>query len=705
LTFAISNDFLLAYSEVPRGQQKKVREFIERFQQRPDAPGLNYEAIESARDKRLFSARIDQAYRAVIFHPSGTDVYVLAWVANHDDAYHWAASKTFQVNPATGALQIVNGHTAQQADAPKVPTAASESALFRNVKDKHLVRLGVPESLLPLVRTFETDGDLERAESELPQEAYEGLFLLASGYSVDDVFREMEKPEEAPKPVDTSDYVAALKQEDSQRRFFVPDDSNDLSEVLNAPLEQWRIFLHPKQRKLVQMNANGPVRVLGGAGTGKTVAAMHRAKHLAEKIFPLKDDRILLTTFTKNLATDIADNLRKLCPPEIYARIEVVNLDHWVQNFLLAQGYRHRIVYGTDENDCWQNALQTAPELGLTEGFYRAEWEDVIQAQNITSVEQYIKAARLGRGTRLSRLQKKQVWGLFQEYRTQMNEKGSKEFIDLIRDARSLIETKQLKLPYRAVVVDEAQDMSAEAFRLVRALVPAGANDLFIVGDAHQRIYRYRVTLGKCGIDIRGRGKTLKLNYRTTEQIRRCAVALLEGHQIDDLDGGIDSQKGYHSSRNGPAPVIKGFARFAEEAAFIESEIRALQESGATLNSICLVGRTHYVLEQYETWLRERGYDVYEIKRSASDRRDKVGVRTATMHRVKGLEFEHVFVVSANEGILPLDQAVAGSEDAVAERNAELVERSLLYVALTRAKKTAMVTGWGTLSRLVRTEI
>ena len=701
MTFAISNDFLQAYSDVPRGQQKKVREFIERFQQRPDAPGLNYEAIESARDKRLYSARIDQAYRAVIFHPPASDVYVLAWVANHDDAYDWASSKTFQVNPATGALQILNAQHADQADAPAASAAAPDSGLFRHVKDKHLLRLGVPESLLPLVRSFDTDGDLERAESELPQEAYEALFLLASGYSVDEVFREVEKPEETPVPVDIGDFATALKQEDSQRRFFVPDDANELSEVLNAPLEQWRIFLHPKQRKLVQMNANGPVRVLGGAGTGKTVAAMHRARYLAEKIFPLKEDRILLTTFTRNLATDIADNLRKLCTPEIYARIEVVNLDHWVENFLRAQGYRHKVIFNGEDNDCWQNALQTAPDLGLPQGFYRAEWEDVIQAQNITSAEQYMKAARLGRGTRLSREQKKQAWAVFQEYRTQLNEKGSKEFVDLIRDARSLIETKQLKMPYRSIVVDEAQDMSAEAFRLLRVLVPPGPNDLFIVGDAHQRIYRYRVTLGKCGIDIRGRGKTLKLNYRTTEQIRRFAVALLEGRDIDDLDGGRDTQKGYHSSRNGPAPVAKLFSTFVEEAAYIESQIRALQEAGESLNSICVVGRTHNVLELYDGYLRDRGYDVYEIRRTAPDRREKPGVRLATMHRVKGLEFDHVFVVSANKGILPLEQAMAGTEDAVAERNADLIERSLLYVALTRAKKTATVTGWGTLSPLI----
>ena len=697
LTVALSLDFLQAYAGIPREQQKKVREFTERFQQNPNLPGFNYEAVESARDKQLFSVRINQGYRAIVFHPSGTEVYMLAWVDRHDDAYAWAASKSFQVNPLTGALQVLN---AKAVEAHVSEAAApAHGALFREVKDKHLLQLGVPAELLALVRSFETDGDLERAEKELPQEAYEALFLLASGYSVDAVFREMEKPEQEPAPVDTADFATALKQEDSQRRFFVPDDSKEFNEVLNQPLDQWRVFLHPKQRKLVTMWANGPVRVLGGAGTGKTVAAMHRANYLAERVFFAKDDRILFTTFTRNLATDIAENLRKLCDPAVYSRIEVVNLDQWVDNFLRTQGYRHKTVFGEEDNEYWQNALQFRPDgLGLAEGFYRTEWEEVVQAQDITSAEQYMKAPRLGRGTRLTREQKKRVWAVFQEYRAQLNEHGRKEFVDLIRDARSLIEKKQLKLPYRSVVVDEAQDMSAEAFRLIRAMVPRGPNDLFIAGDAHQRIYRNRATLGKCGIDIRGRGKTLRLNYRTTGAIRRFAVNLLEGRAIDDLDDGKDSQNGYMSVRAGIPPTVKQFGSFGEEAAFVKGRIDELVASGASESSICLVARTHQVLEIYGAYLRDHGISVYEIKRSAAEQREKPGVRIATMHRVKGLEFDHMFIVSVNKGIVPLEQAMESGEDAVARRNTETVERSLLYVALTRSKETATITSYGVAS-------
>ncbi|MCC6364956.1 MAG: DEAD/DEAH box helicase [Bryobacterales bacterium] len=697
MTVALSNDFLLAYSSVQKSHQKKVREFIELFRERPDSPGIHYEPIESAKGKGLYSVRVDQAYRAVVFHPAST-VYVLTWVDHHDAAYDWAASKTFQINPLTGALQVLNTEVVESAPVAAELRGPRVAGLFDDVKDKHLLRLGLPETLLPLVRDLRTDADLEKAEKQIPQEAYEALFLLASGYSLDEVFQEVDKRDDE-VPVNTGDFVAALQNEDSRRRFYVVDEAKELTEILSAPLEQWRVFLHPKQRKLISMRASGPVRVLGGAGTGKTVVAMHRAQHLAEQVFTGKEDRILVTTFTKNLATDIFENLRKICAAEAMARVEVVNLDAWVSNFLRTQGYRHQVVFDDEGNECWRNALNLVPgELALPESFYRTEWEDVIQAQNITSVEQYVKAARLGRGTRLGRDAKKRIWPVFQEYRAQMNEQGKKEYIDLIRDARSLLETRKITLPYRSVVIDEAQDMSAEAFRLLRAIVPAGENDIFLVGDAHQRIYHHRVTLGQCGINIKGRGKKLKVNYRTTEETRRFAVALLEGRDIDDLDGGQDQQKGYMSLTHGEPPIVRRFRNFGEEAAFVKARIQELASHGASPEAICVVGRTRKVLEAYTAYLRGEGMETYEIRRDAAEQRDKPGVRIATMHRVKGLEFEHMLVVSANKGMVPLDQAIWDGEDAVAKRNAETAERALLYVALTRAKKSASITGFGEFS-------
>lgn len=702
MTIVLSSDFLLAFSNVQKSHQKQVREFIERFRERPDSPGLNYEVIQSAKGKDLYSVRINQAYRAIVFHPANSQVYVLSWVDHHDDAYRWAERKQFIVNPATGALQIFNAEPSEAAPAKPVP-AAAKMGLFSRVKDKHLLRLGVPEELIWVVRGINSDAELEAAEGRLPQEVYEALFMLASGFSLDEVFSEMEKPEEE-VPVDQMDFVTALQNEDSKRRFYVVDEAKDLAEVLNAPLDQWRIFLHPKQRKLVSMQANGPVRVLGGAGTGKTVVAMHRARYLAEEVFSKKDDRILFTTFTRNLATDIQENLRKLCSVDALSRIDVVNLDAWVANFLRGQGYRHQVVFDEDENDAWASALnQAPPNWGFTPNFYCSEWEQVIQAQNITDSDQYLRASRIGRGTKLNRDARKRVWPVFQEYRAQLNEQGKKEYIDLVRDARDLIQRKRLSLPFRAVIVDEAQDMSAEAIRLMRTIVPKGANDLFIVGDAHQRIYRHRVSLGQCGINIKGRGKKLKINYRTTDEIRRFAVCLLEGRDIDDLDGGQDQQKGYLSLTHGQAPAVHSFASFADEVAFLRRYIAELQGDGSPLESICLVTRTKRLLEGYISQLHEAGLATYEIRRNAAEQRDKPGIRLATMHRVKGLEFEHVIVAAANKGILPLETAVDEAEDAVARRNAETGERSLFYVALTRARQSATITGYGSMSPFLST--
>lgn len=697
MTFAISTDFLSAFSNVGKAQQRQVREFVERFRERPDNPGTNYEPIQSARDKNLYSVRINQAYRAIVCHPPGTDVYILAWVDHHDDAYRWAERKRFSIHPTTGALQVISVDSQEPAGASTQRTSES-AGLFAGVKDKYLLQLGVPPELLASVRQIETDLDLDLSRDQFPAEAFEALYMLACGYALEDVFREMEKPVEQPgaTAVDPKDFVKALENEDSKRRFLVPEDV-ELAEALNAPLDQWRVFLHPKQRKLVTSSANGPVRVLGGAGTGKTVAAMHRAAYLVSKVFPLKTDRILFTTFTRNLAADIQENLRKICKVEDLSRIDVVSLDAWVSTFLRAQGYKHKIVFDGEENQVWELALGQAPaDVALPPSFYRTEWEQVIQAQDISTAEAYMRAPRLGRGTKISRETRKRIWPVFQEYRAELNAQGKKEFIDLLRDARGLIEHKRIAASYRAVVVDESQDMSAEAWRLLRAIVPAGPNDMFMVGDAHQRIYGHRPSLGQCGINIRGRGKKLRVNYRTTEEIRRFAVQLLVGRPIDDLDGGKDDQKGYISLMHGSAPQVQHFESYAEEMRFLAEAVRKLEADGIAPESMCLVARTKRLVQAYADDLRAAGVAVYEVKRNTADQREKPGVRVATMHRVKGLEFDHLFVAAVNDGVLPLSAAIDDAEDEVGRRNSETAERSLLYVAITRARRSVNITSYGT---------
>ncbi len=695
---AISNDFLKSFSEIPKKQQAKVREFFEKFRTNPASPSINYEKIQMAKDDNIRSVRIDQDYRGIILRPSSGNVYMLLWVDHHDKAYSWAKNRIFSINAETGGLQVVNVEE-QIVQEKQLPIKDFDKPLFDDYSDTELQRLGVPEILLPIVRQLKQQEDLDSIEAKLPQEAYEALFFLSEGFSIEEIIKEMEK-DQTKVEVDTSDFVTALKNPDSKRRFHVVEGALELAEILNSPLELWRIFLHPSQRSIVEKEYNGPVRVLGGAGTGKTVVAMHRAKWLAEKVFKKENDRILFTTFTKNLAADIKENLRKLCSIDVMKKIDVVNIDAWVVQFLKKQGYNKAIVFPDNTREFWQNALNMASaDLEIDESFYLQEWSQVIQTQGISTMDEYMKASRVGRQKKLTRPMKQKIWPVFEEYRVQLNAKGLKEMMDAVRDARIILQNKGDILPYQSIVVDEAQDMGMETFKLIRQMIPEARgeskNDLFIVGDAHQRIYRHKVVLGRCGINIKGRSKKLKINYRTTEETRKWAVRLLEEKVIDDLDGGIDTQKGYKSLLHGDIPEIRTFDSFTEEVHFISDYLNELIKEGIEIRSVCLVTRTNELLKQYETALKENGIKTYLIKRSVADDRKAEGLRLATMHRVKGLEFDVIIITSVNDGVVPLQSSLFGDSSSDLAEETDNLERALLYVAATRAKKKVLLTCYG----------
>jgi superfamily I DNA/RNA helicase len=319
--------------------------------------------------------------------------------------------------------------------------------------------------------------------------------------------------------VDPSDLAAALTHPDSRRRFVTLRSNDELTSILGAPLEKWRVFLHPSQERLVTHPFHGPSRVLGGAGTGKTVVAMHRARHLASTACASPDDRILFTTYTANLAENVRENLATLCG-DLRGRIEVVHLHAWAVRFLKGQGIETEIASDEEIDRCWQVALVGGGATEFDLGFLRAEWDRVVQAHGIREMAEYLRVSRSGRGRTLTRPQRGRVWKLFEGYREALEARGKSDWPGLIQAARRYLEANRPKLPYRAVIVDEAQDFHAEAWRLIRALVPEGPDDLFLVGDAHQRIYGRRVVLAWCGISIQGRSSRLRINYRTTEQIR-----------------------------------------------------------------------------------------------------------------------------------------------------------------------------------------
>lgn len=690
---AISDDFLTAFAALPRQKQGKATEFFNKFRTNPNAPGINLEKIEGGKDGNIYSVRIDEAYRAIVFRCPDSSTFVLLWVDHHDEAYAWAKHKKCGINRTSGALQV---YEVENINAPE--ETPDKSYLFSKYSDAQLVRLGLPEEQILMVRRIETLESFHALKNKLPDEVYEGLEWLAHDFDYDEVIKLLYEDNQS--SVDANDFAAALQTDSSKKSFVVVDGEDELRRIMAEPLEKWRIFLHPTQRRIVYADVSGPMRVLGGAGTGKTVVAMHRARRLAE-ILP-QGKRILFTTYTKNLADDIRENLRKIATVEQMKKIEIINLDAWVSAFLREQGYAYKISYGDDLDRVWREAIASAGgSLDFTKNFYIDEWIKVVQVQEAYTKDKYLKATRVGRGLRLDRIKRAKVWAVFETYMGLMEDQKLRDAEYAMYECRIILEKQYAYGSYDHIIVDEGQDLSPSAYRLIRALAgKAHRNDIFIVGDAHQRIYRNKAVLSQCNIDVRGRARVLRINYRTTEEIRKYAFGLLKGIAFDDMDEAYDEGDNCQSLTHGDMPVKQCFKTPEAELEYIVKEIRALEASGVAHKDICLVARTHKLIDAYKAGLRQNQIDVFEIKANKVDDRSTDGVRIATMHRVKGLEFNYVFAAGVNNKALPNGVRSDFSDD-VSLEEFESGEKCLLYVALTRARVGAYVTCYGTMSKLI----
>lgn len=687
---AISSDFLTAFAALPRKEQGKVTEFVNKFRNNPLASGINYEKITHGVDKKIWSVRIDDAYRGIVAREEGSGVYLLLWVDHHDEAYDWARSRRCEVNPKTGVIQVFDVQTIKET------VSVKNEGLFDKLSDTDLIDLGLPKEQIELLRTISTSSEFYALSDILPQDAYENLSWIVEGFPLSEV-KELLEGDVTP----ATDMAEALSHPDNMKSFVVVEGEDELRRILAEPLEKWRVFLHPTQRKLVQKDYNGPARVLGTAGTGKTVVAMHRAKYLAGQC---KDkEKILFTTYTANLAGDIKENLRKICTVEELRKIEVIHLDGWVASFFREHGYGFEIVYEDKTKELWEDAMSLAgEELGFSYSFYEDEWNRVVVTNEAFTLPLYAQTSRTGRGIRLDRKKRIQVWKVMESYQRLMKERNVRDINMAMYECKTILRKVPNENLYKHVIVDEGQDFSSNAFRLLRALGgEEHPNDLFIVGDSHQRIYKNKAVLSKCDINIRGRSAYLKINYRTTEEIRKAAFAILDGISFDDLDDSTDIVDKCQSLMHGQMPTVKSFNDATEEFNYIFDEIKKLNDSGVSLNDICIVARTHKLLESYIADFTRNGIRSFEIKRSKLDDRSFNGLRMATMHRVKGLEFKYVFVVAVNKGYVPLASAI-DTTDAVSEKETMTAEKCLLYVAMTRAQKAVYITSYGKKSEFLK---
>jgi superfamily I DNA/RNA helicase len=694
----------------------KFMDMMTRYMSDPTRNGLNLETVEGAKDRSIKSLRVDQGYRAIAFEV-GRDI-MFVHVNEHDKAYRWAVARRVKLDPETNRIRVIEEVDAA-VETVAGATAAAASRLFEAVPDARLRDLGVAAEELPAVRLISTIEALESAEESFDPLTYRVLYAVAAGYGDDEIQTLTgvgPEPDAPPRtPATELAFDRMIETEQSRQTIFIPESEAELRRVFEAGLEGWRVFLHPEQRKIAYRAYSGPAMVRGGAGTGKTVVAMHRAKHLADQIEkdPARARQcVLLTTFTTSLAHDIKANLRTLCPAHLDAlppRIEVINLDRWVSQFLKRKNFPRNVAFFGEAQErldqIWREVFDVRglPE-GLSEQFVRSEWAQIVQAKGLTDQKSYLKASRAGRGTPLDRRKRLALWEIFADYRARMTSEGLAEPDDAYREATEILSAEASSLPYAAVIVDEAQDMGEQAFRLIRAIVPptpAGdSNSVFIVGDAHQRIYGRRASMSACGINVRGRSKQLRLNYRTTQEIRAWAVSILEGVNVDDLDEGTDTLRGYVSLMRGVAPELVQCRSEEEELAGLVTWIRGLPAHQIRLSDIGILCARRTDVERVHGALRAAGIEAVVLGTGADDR-NVPGARIATMHRAKGLEFFAVAIPFLSDAAFPPPGALKSGVDAADKEDIVMQYRSLLHVAATRAKRALRVSWSGTVTGLV----
>lgn len=708
---AFSTSFWDEYEKLEKPVRAGVRKAMVKFQQLTPAElhadkGLHLESVDQARDPRMRTIRITDFWRGVVLAPDDTShTFLLVSVLPHDDAYAWAAKRVFTVNTATRGLEVRNAAAIEQLT-PLLQQAAADvpTRLFEGLSDTVLQHLGIDEDLLTAVRSITDAPQLDAFARLFPEDQFEVLQYLAEGFGPEDVWRDVvavRRPVD-PGSLDRTDLNAAIANTSS--RITLVSGPAELQEVLGKPFAAWRVFLHPTQRRVAyRVSYGGPAQVTGGPGTGKTVVALHRVRHLLERMGADSSDgsvagpRILLTTFTNALASSLQESLALLLgDPKLLADVEVTTVNAVAHRVVREAEGRHPVLIDdVEERKRWR-ALAKKFGLPWTEQFLMQEYRHVILAQDITSAGAYLDASRRGRGTALSPAQRPRLWQAVAEFNRQLAAEGKRTHLQLCAAAARLLrEGGPEAAPYRHVVVDEAQDLHPAQWRVLRAAVAEGSDDLLLTGDPHQRIYDSRVSLASLGIRVTGRCSRLRVNYRNTEEILIWASALMTGEQVEDLGGdGSDSLAGYSSLLHGRQPTAEGFVSEDAELAALVVLVRGWLDAGIPSSEIAVCSRFHALGGKVQARFEAAGIPVALVKDGPAP--DTLGVRIASMHAMKGLEFRCVAVVGVAASALPFAASVTPVEVDRLQHEADLLaERCLLFVACTRAREALHVSWTG----------
>lgn len=676
MNFRIADTFTDSLARLTSDEQKLVKTTAFDLQMNPVNPGMSLHKLGRARDQNFWSVRVGADVRLIVHKTASS--FMLCYVDHHDKAYQWAERRRLETHPTTGAAQWVEVRErveevlVRRAVAAPLPTAV-KPALFAHLPPQALLRYGVPEDLLATVLQANEDTLLALAD-HLPGEAAEALLELATGG----------QPRPAPAPAANADPFA---HPDAQRRFRVMRDVDELARALDYPWEKWTVFLHPAQRQWVEKDYNGPARVAGSAGTGKTIVALHRAVYLARQN---PDARVLLTTFSDTLARALHTKLRRLIShePALAERLEVGALDA-----VALRLHERQIgpVHLMDDALLRQVVADAAAAVGghrFAAPFVLAEWRDVVDTWQISTWEGYRDFKRLGRKTRLSEAQRQTLWHIFEKVAAELTARGRVTRAAVYaRLAASITSLKHP--PYDGVVVDEAQDIDVGQLRLLAAIAGSRPNGLMFAGDLGQRIFQTPFSWKALGVDVRGRSRTLHVNYRTSHQIRAQADRLL-GPEVSDVDGHVEDRRGTVSVFNGPAPEVCTLDSPQAEVDHVAAWIRARTAAGVQSHELGVFVRSAAQIPRAEAALTAAGLRWQVL----DDKVDTVSGKASvcTMHLAKGLEFRCAVMMACDDEVIPLQERIESVTDEADLEEVYHTERHLLYVACTRARDYLLVT-------------
>ena len=681
IEFRIADTFTDSLARLTGDEQKAVKTTAFDLQMNPASPGLSFHKLDKARDKNFWSVRVGSDIRLIVHRNESS--LLLCYVDHHDKAYYWAERRKLETHPTTGAAQLVEiRETVKEVVVPvyvqteSTPTqkpVAAKPPIFANVSDDELLGYGVPAEWIGDVKAA-TEETLLALADHLPAEAAEALLELATGG----------KPRIAPQVVVDNPF----DHPDAQRRFRVMTNVEELERALDFPWEKWTVFLHPEQRQWVERDYSGPARVSGSAGTGKTIVALHRAAYLARRN---PDARVLLTTFSDTLANALQTKLKRLLgnEPRLAERIDVHSINAIGLRLYKTHIGAAEIVSPEVVRDLIKASAKSVEGHKFGTHFLLTEWDQVVDAWQLEAWEAYRDVTRLGRKTRLPEPQRKVLWSIFERVRAGLVERNLITYATLFSSLADAL-SKSKNVVFDFAVVDEAQDISIAHLKFFAALGGSRANALFFAGDLGQRIFQQPFSWKSLGVDIRGRSRTLRVNYRTSHQIRTQADRLL-GPTVTDVDGNNEDRSDTVSVFNGPPPTIRSLKDEKEEGTVIASWIAERAKDGLQPHEFGVFVRSAEQIDRAREAVEEAGMPFKILDEHVETTTGHVSI--CTMHLAKGLEFRAVVIMACDDEIIPSQERIETIGDDSDLQEVYDTERHLLYVACTRARDHLLVTG------------